>query len=341
MALPANDSIPVPQAAGPDLPGLGDSSDRERLGRHIPVMAEEIVGALEPRSGGRYVDGTLGEGGMAEMLLERSSPDGQLIGFDWDESAQAICRERLARFGDRIRYVHDSFANMRGALEEAGWADGADGIMVDLGVSTLQFGKDDRGFSFQADAPLDMRMDRRLEKTAADLLAELPEKELADLIYLYGEEHASRRIARQVVRRRADDPVRTTSQLQAAVRAAGVKTRPGIDPATRTFQALRIAVNRELDQIEALLDRGWELLRPGGRLAILSYHSLEDRLVKQAFATWSADCLCPPRQPVCNCGWSAKVRRVTRGKQKPTDEEIVRNPRARSAGLRVVERLAA
>jgi 16S rRNA (cytosine1402-N4)-methyltransferase len=338
MALPANDPIPVAQAAA-SVPS--ETADRERLGRHIPVMAEEIVGALQPRSGGRYVDGTLGEGGMAEMLLERCSPDGDLLGFDWDASAHEICQGRLARFGSRIRYVHDSFVNVRGALRSAGWEDGADGIMVDLGVSTLQFGKDDRGFSFQVDAPLDMRMDRRLEKTAADLLAELPEKELADILYLYGEERASRRIARQVVRRRLDNPVKTTTQLQAAVRAAGVKTRPGIDPATRTFQALRIAVNQELDQIAALLERGWELLRPGGRLAILSYHSLEDRLVKQAFAMWSADCLCPPRQPVCNCGWSAKVRRVTRGKQKPSDEEIVRNPRARSAGLRVVERLAA
>jgi 16S rRNA (cytosine1402-N4)-methyltransferase len=184
-------------------------------------------------------------------------------------------------------------------------------------------------------------MDRRLETTAADLLAELPEKDLADLIFRYGDERASRRIAWQVVKRRASAPVRTTRELSDAVRAAGVKTKPGIDPATRTFQALRIAVNKELEQIESLLENGWELLRPGGRLAILSYHSLEDRIVKQAFATWSADCLCPPRQVICNCGWSAKVRRITRGKQKPTEQEIERNPRARSAGLRVVERLAA
>jgi 16S rRNA (cytosine1402-N4)-methyltransferase len=340
MVGPAHDSIPVPQAA-PEATGPSSTSDRERLGRHVPVMADEIVDAVQPRSGGRYVDATLGEGGMAEMVLDRSAPDGRLLGLDWDEAALDLCRDRLARFGGRVRFVHDSFANLRGALEDAGWQDGADGIVVDLGVSTLQFGRDERGFSFQADAPLDMRMDRRLEKTAADLLAELEEKDLADLIYRYGEEHASRRIARQIVRRRAEDPVRTTRQLCAAVRAAGVKTRPGIEPATRTFQALRIAVNRELEQIETLLERGWELLRPGGRLAILSYHSLEDRLVKQAFATWSADCLCPPRHPVCNCGWSAKVRRVTRGKQKPTDAEIERNPRARSAGLRVVERLAA
>ncbi len=330
--MPAHDDDTIPQA---------EAADRERLGRHIPVMADEIVEAVQPRPGHRYVDATVGEGGMSELILEASSPDGELLGLDWDDAALELSRRRLERFGRRVRLVRDSFANLRVALSDAGWGEGADGIIVDLGVSTLQFGRDERGFSFQADAPLDMRMDRRLERTAADLLAELPEEELADLIYRYGEEHASRRIARQIVRRRTTSPVRTTFELRDAVRAAGVRSRPGIEPATRTFQALRIAVNRELEQIESLLDRGWELLRPGGRLAILSYHSLEDRIVKQTFATWSADCLCPPRQPVCNCGWTAKVRRVTRGKQKPSEQETLRNPRARSAGLRVVERLAA
>lgn len=330
--LPANDSHEGPRVAAPD---------RERLGRHIPVMAGEIIDAVHPRSDGRFIDATVGEGGMAEMLLEASSPGGQLLAVDWDDAALELSRTRLARFGSRVRFVRDSFANLRVVLADAGWGDGADGIIVDLGVSTLQLGRDDRGFSFQADAPLDMRMDRRLPDTAADLLAELTEHDLADVIYRYGDERASRRIARQIVQRRAQNPVRTTAQLRDAVRAAGVKTRPGIDPSTRTFQALRIAVNRELEQIESLLERGWELLRPGGRLAILSYHSLEDRIVKQTFAMWSANCLCPPRQPICNCGWTAKVRRVTRGKQKPTELEKERNPRARSAGLRVVERLAA
>lgn len=339
--MPAHDQHDGPQVAGTATPAAATVPDRERLGRHVPVMADEIVEAVLPRQGRRFVDATVGEGGMSELVLEASSPHGELLGLDWDDAALELSRTRLARFGSRVRLVRDSFANLRVVLSDAGWGEGADGILVDLGVSTLQLGRDDRGFSFQADAPLDMRMDRRLPETAADLVAGLPEKELADLIYKYGEERASRRIAWQIVRRRQAAPILTTSGLREAVRAAGVKTKPGIDPATRTFQALRIAVNRELDQIEALLDRGWELLRPGGRLAILSYHSLEDRIVKQAFAMWSADCLCPPRQPVCNCGWKAKVRRVTRGKQKPTDEEIERNPRARSAGLRVVERLAA
>ncbi|MFN2427016.1 MAG: 16S rRNA (cytosine(1402)-N(4))-methyltransferase RsmH [Candidatus Binatia bacterium] len=329
--MPAHDPTNGSQAA----------TDRQRLGRHVPVMADEIVEAVNPGSGSRFVDATVGEGGMSELILEASAPDGELVGVDWDDAALELSRRRLERFGARVRLVRDSFANLRVVLSDAGWGEGADGIIVDLGVSTLQLGRDDRGFSFQVDAPLDMRMDQRLPNTAADLLAGLSERELADIIYRYGEEHASRRIARQIVRRRETAPVRTTSELCAAVRAAGVKTKPGIEPATRTFQALRIAVNCELDQIEALLDRGWELLRPGGRLAILSYHSLEDRIVKQAFAMWSASCLCPPRQPICNCGWSPKVRRITRGKQKPSDGEIERNPRARSAGLRVVERLAA
>jgi 16S rRNA (cytosine1402-N4)-methyltransferase len=304
-------------------------------------MADEIIEAVRPQTGRRFVDATVGEGGMAELLLDASSPSGELLAIDWDDAALDLCRIRLARFSTRVRFVRDSFANLRVILADQGWADGADGIIVDLGVSTLQLGRDDRGFSFQADAPLDMRMDRRLPETAADLLSTLSEGDLADVIFRYGEEHGSRRIARQIVRRRSSAPVRTTAELRDAVRAAGIKTRPGIDPSTRTFQALRIAVNHELEQIEALLDRGWELLRPGGRLAILSYHSLEDRMVKQTFAMWSASCLCPPRHPICNCGWTAKVRRVTRGKQKPTDQETQRNPRARSAGLRVVERLAA
>jgi 16S rRNA (cytosine1402-N4)-methyltransferase len=340
--VPASDRDRRPRATSASTRAAApDSPDRERLGRHIPVMATEIVEAVQPRTGARFVDATVGEGGMSELVLEASSPDGRLLAIDWDEEALELSRARLARFAPRVRFVRDSFANLRGVLVEAGWEEGADGILVDLGVSTLQFGRDERGFSFQADAPLDMRMDRRRDETAADLIARLPERELADVIFRYGEEHASRRIARQLVRRRAEAPILTTSQLREAVRAAGVHTKPGIDPATRTFQALRIAVNHELDQIDALLDRGWELLRPGGRLAILSYHSLEDRIVKRAFAMWSASCLCPPRHPVCNCGWSAKVRRVTRGRQAPAAAEIERNPRARSAGLRVVERLAA
>ena len=315
--------------------------DRERLGRHLPVMADEVLEALAVKPGGRYVDATVGEGGMSERLLDASSPDGRLLALDWDEEALALSASRLARFADRVRLVRSPFAELRRVLAEAGWGEGADGIIVDLGVSTLQLGRDARGFSFQVDAPLDMRMDRRLAETAADLCNTLPERELADTIYRYGEERASRRIARSIVHRRAERPLQSTNDLREAVIAAGVHGRPGHDPATRTFQALRIAVNRELEQLETLLERGWELLRPGGRLAFLTYHSLEDRLVKQAFAMWSATCLCPPERPVCGCGWTPKVRRITRRKQTASSQELLRNPRARSAGLRVVERLAA
>lgn len=304
-------------------------------------MADEVLEALAVRPGGRYVDATVGEGAMSERLLEACSPDGRLLALDWDDDALALSASRLASFHDRVRLVRRPFAELREALAEEGWGDGADGIIVDLGVSTLQLGRDARGFSFQVDAPLDMRMDRRRELTAADLCNTLPERELADIIYRYGEERASRRIARVIVQRRADKPVRTTNDLREAVLAAGVRGRPGHDPATRTFQALRIAVNGELEQLETLLHRGWELLRPGGRFAFLTYHSLEDRLVKQAFTMWSASCLCPPERPVCGCGWTPKVRRITRRKRTASAQEILRNPRARSAGLRVVERLAA
>jgi len=304
-------------------------------------MADEVLLALAVKPGGRYVDATVGEGGMSERLLDASSPDGRLLALDWDEEALALSASHLSRFEGRVTFVRSSFAELRRVLDEAGWGEGADGIIVDLGVSTLQLGRDVRGFSFQVNAPLDMRMDQRLADTAADLCNTLPERELADTIYQYGEERASRRIARAIVQRRTEAPLETTGDLRAAVLAAGVYGRPGHDPSTRTFQALRIAVNRELEQLESLLEHGWELLRPGGRLAFLTYHSLEDRLVKQAFAMWSAACLCPPERLVCGCGWSPKVRRITRRKQTASQQELLCNPRARSAGLRVVERLAA
>lgn len=307
--------------------------------RHIPVMLEEVLEALDLKPGARVVDGTLGEAGYAEAILERTGPDGPLIGVDWDDEAHALSKPRLARFGDRVRMVHGSFADMTSILSEAGWTDGADGIVVDLGVSTRHLVAADRGFSFRSDGPLDMRMDRRSEVSAATLVAELEEEELANLIWRYGEERQSRRIARSITNRRREEPLLTTNDLREAVKAAGVRGRPGHDPATRTFQALRIAVNAELEALEALLADGWRLLAPGGRFVVVSYHSLEDRLVKQATRLWASDCLCPPRQPLCNCGWSAKVRLPWRRKRAPSDAEVERNPRARSAGVRVAERL--
>ncbi len=306
--------------------------------RHLPVMLNQVMESLAVRPGGRYVDATVGEGGHAERILEQSAPDGLLLGVDCDEQALTRTRAWLGRFGPRLIPRQESFERVAQVLPEIGWLDGVDGVLLDLGVSTLQLGTAERGFAFASEGPLDMRMDRREPHTAEDLLATLGERELTELLRRFGEERAARRISRSIIARR---PLRTTADLRRAVLAAGVRGRPGHDPATRTFQALRIGVNDELGRLERFLAEGWRLLRPGARMVILSYHSLEDRLVKQAFRKWSADCLCPARQPVCTCGWRARVRRLTRRRQRPDPSEVERNPRARSAGLRAVERLAA
>ncbi len=246
---------------------------------HLPVMVGEVVSWLAVRPGGRYVDATLGDGGHAQRILQESAPDGRLLALDWDDEALQRSRQRLQPFGERVQVRRLSFAELASAIEEAGWSDGADGILIDLGVSSMQLRTPARGFSFAADGPLDMRMDRRREVSAAELVNGLSERDLADVIYRYGEERASRRIARQIVCARKSTAFTTTAELRQAVIAAGVRGRPGHDPATRTFQALRIAVNTELDEISRVLEDGWRSLTVGGRMAILSYHSLEDRLV--------------------------------------------------------------
>jgi 16S rRNA (cytosine1402-N4)-methyltransferase len=315
-------------------------SNAEWEQRHLPVMPEEVAQALSVRPGGRYVDATVGEGGHAARILEDSAPGGLLLAIDRDEQALTRSTHNLQQFGDRVLFRHASYDRMAELLAEVGWGDGADGVLLDLGVSTMQVTVAGRGFSFRADGPLDMRMDQAGDLTAADVVAKASERELADILYRYGEERASRRIARAIVRRRAEAPLRTTGDLRAAVVEARVAAKPGRDVATRTFQALRIVVNDELGHLARFLESGWRCLRVGGRMAILSYHSLEDRMVKDAIRLWAADCHCPVRHPVCTCGWTAKVRRVTRRKLRPTDAEVARNPRARSAGLRVVERVA-
>jgi 16S rRNA (cytosine1402-N4)-methyltransferase len=312
----------------------------DRLGPHVPVMPEEVAEVLRLRPGRRYVDATVGEGGHAYRMLVDSSPDGQLLALDWDDQAIEKSRRRLETFGERVRFARASFGELRHVLCDVGWSEGADGILVDLGLSTLQLGRRERGFSFSADGPLDMRMDRRRSARAADLVRDLDERDLADIIFRFGEEPASRRIARAIVTERRIRPIETTAQLRDVIVRAGIRTRPGRDPATRTFQALRIAVNSELEEIEHLLDHGWELMREGGRLAILSYHSLEDRMVKHAFKRWASSCICPPGVPMCNCGWHARVRLVRSRRLPPSEAEVAANPRARSAGLRAVERLA-
>lgn len=301
---------------------------------HRSVLYHQIILALRPFSPGRYVDATLGAGGHAAGILTASSPDGKLLGFDLDPVALELAARRLSGFGDRAVLVQASFTRLGTELERIGW-EHVDGIVIDLGVSSMQLDRPERGFSFQADGPLDMRFDPQGVTTAEYLVNELPETQLADLIWRYGEDHFSRRIAQAIVRAR---PLRTTRQLaDTVVRAYGGK-KSRIHPATRTFQALRIAVNEELQAVERVLPQAVQALTGGGRLAVISFHSLEDRLVKQFFRRESRDCICPPEQPVCTCGHKASIREITRRPIEAGEDEINENPRARSAKLRVAEK---
>ena len=300
---------------------------------HRPVLYQETIEYLAPKSSGRYLDCTAGAGGHSYGILEASSPHGQLLAIDLDPLAIQLTTERLKPFANRATVVHDSYINAARILQHQGW-DNVDGIVLDLGVSSMQLDQEERGFSFRTDAPLDMRFDPTRGPTAADLLNTLSEMELADLIWRYGEERFSRRITRRIVQNR---PILTTTQLAEAVRSA-IGAHGKIDPATRTFQAIRIAVNDELRTIEEAIPSLIELLNPKGRLAIISFHSLEDRIVKQTFRRESVDCICPPEQPFCTCGHVASVKDLTRRPISPSDEEVRENPRARSAKLRVVEK---
>ncbi len=305
--------------------------------RHEPVLLDAVRTALRPRPGGRYVDATVGLGGHAAALLAASAPDGQLLGLDVDPQALAVARERLAPFGPRVHLRHGSYTHLADYVRALGWHGQVDGIVVDLGVSSLQLDSPERGFSFRHDAPLDMRFDSTREgPTAADLVNTLPEDELADLLWRYGEERRARAVARAIVRNR---PITTTGQLAQVVASATRSGKPGMHPATRTFQALRIAVNRELENLERLLPQALEVLAPGGRLAVIAFHSLEDRIVKHFLRRESRDCLCPPEQLVCTCGHRAQVRLVRPFPWRPEADEVSRNPRARSARLRVAEKL--
>lgn len=302
---------------------------------HQPVLYQEIIHALQPRRGGRYVDGTLGAGGHAVGILVASAPDGRLLGLDVDPQALLIARERLASFGSRASIVQASYIYLQEQMEVLGWAS-VDGILLDLGVSSMQLDIPERGFSFQVEAPLDMRFDPGGSLTAADLVNTLSEKELADILYQYGEERRAYQVARAIIQGR---PVHTTRQLAEIVSGTTRGGRQGLHPATRTFQALRIAVNGELEALETVLPRATAALASGGRLAVISFHSLEDRIVKQYFRRESQDCLCPPRQPVCTCGHRAVLREITRHPIRPGEDEVCHNPRARSARLRVAEKL--
>jgi len=303
-------------------------------GPHIPVLYQDIIHALQPRSGGSYVDCTLGAGGHAQGILEASQPDGKLLGLDLDPQAIAIAEKRLASFGERVRIERASYVELSRVLESIGWK-GVNGIVFDLGVSSMQFDTPERGFSFQQDAPLDMRFSPDSPLSAAELVNQMSEAELAEIIFRYGEDRNARRIARAIVRAR---PLETTKQLAAVVAGTG-GARDHLHPATRTFQALRIAVNEELKSIEAALPQAVQALNKGGRLAVISFHSLEDRIVKDFINQESTDCLCPPRQPQCTCGHKASLKKITRKPIVPAETEITENPRARSAKLRIAEKI--
>ncbi len=305
---------------------------------HQPVMPVEALAALDAGKGGLFVDATLGLGGHTELIL-RSSPQSRVIGIDRDAEAIAIAKERLSEFGERFEAVKSDYRQIKTVLVEREIQSVA-GVLADLGVSSFQFDEAERGFSFKSDSPLDMRMDRSEALTAADLVNSLSERELADLIFEFGEERSSRRIARLIVAERAKAAIKTTAQLASLVVKA--VNQPGhwrIHPATKTFQALRIAVNRELDDLDQFVADAVDLLEVSGRLVVITFHSLEDRIIKQALKFQSGHCVCPQSQPVCQCGATKRVEVMTRKAMQPTEAEVAANPRARSAKLRACQKL--
>jgi 16S rRNA (cytosine1402-N4)-methyltransferase len=306
---------------------------------HKSVLLRETVEKFAPQADEIYVDCTLGLGGHAAAILQTAA-NAQVIGIDQDTEAIEHARTRLAAFGERVKIFHANFADLKAVLKEAG-VQKVNGVLADLGVSSLQFDSSQRGFSFRFDAPLDMRMDAESDyETAAELLARLSEEEIADLIYKYGEERMSRRIARRIVwKREIGEPVKTTRELAETVeKAVGRGPKDKIHPATRTFQALRIAVNREIEILEEFIRDAVDCLKKDGRLAVITFHSLEDRVVKQTFQKLAGKCECPPRLPQCVCGARREVEILTRKPVVPGDQEVAENPRARSAKLRVCKK---
>jgi 16S rRNA (cytosine1402-N4)-methyltransferase len=305
---------------------------------HVSVLSREVAELLRPEPGKRYLDGTLGGGGHTEEILIRSSPDGRVLGLDRDDEAIAAAGERLQRFGDRLVARQGSFANAKEILAEIGW-DAVDGVILDLGISSHQIDTPERGFSFRGEARLDMRMDRRQSLDAGAILSTFSAEELERIFRDYGEAPNARAIAKAIVEQRRRTPIHMTRELVKIVEGVKRGRRREHHPATQIFQALRIAVNQELQHLERFMESGFEILRPAGRMAVISFHSLEDRIVKQAFRKWSRTCLCPPRVLRCQCGWSQKVKLVTKKPIAASAGEIQGNPRARSAKLRVVERV--
>jgi 16S rRNA (cytosine1402-N4)-methyltransferase len=315
---------------------------------HIPVMLEEVMNFLQPQTNRQYIDGTLGGGGHTKALLGRSYPGGRVLGIDSDAQALKRVKESFAEEvqNGRLVLVHGNFAELARIVDEAGFVSSIDGVLLDLGFSSYQMGDPDRGFSFSANGPLDMRLDQSQELTASDLVNHASEQELADIFWRYGEETRSRQVAWRIVREREHTPITRTSQL-ARLASAGVPYKPGmIHPATRVFQSLRIAVNSELERLETTLPQIVEVLRrgktgnigeDGGRMVIISFHSLEDRLVKGFMRREAMDCICPPGLPICVCNHKASLRILTPKPLTPSKQEILDNPRARSAKLRAAE----
>jgi 16S rRNA (cytosine1402-N4)-methyltransferase len=301
---------------------------------HIPVLYTEVLDLLVPLPGGQYIDGTLGAGGHTTGILEASAPDGRVLVFDRDLEAIQFTRRRLERFGERVVYLNTSYAMMDKLARENGFT-AVKGVLLDLGLSSRQLADGSRGFSFLKEGPLDMRFDSSSEATAADLVNYLTKDELVEIFKRYGEVNRSERIAQAIV---ANRPLHTTAALADLIKAE-IGQRGRIHPATQVFQALRIAVNDELVELERGIEAAIDVLEPGGRLAIISFHSLEDRIVKHTFRDLSKDCICPPEQPICNCNVRAKVRLITRRAVKASADEVSANPRSRSARLRVIEKL--
>lgn len=321
-------------------PGPGEGTAPAQPG-HVTVLLREAVEALQPRADGRYLDGTFGGGGHTRAILLASAPTGRVLALDADPAAIARGEALRAEFGDRLLVREANFAGLAEAAAATGFAP-LDGVLLDLGLSSFQLDDPARGFSFSGDGPLDMRFGPGVGETAADIVNGRDEAELADLIYQYGDERLSRRIARAIIRARAEGTIRTTGALAAIVARAVASAGGGherIHPATRTFQALRIAANRELAVLEEALVGALASLAPGGRLAVIAFHSLEDRIVKGFMRREAVACICPPSVPVCVCDHRATLRPIGRRGLRPGADEIAANPRSRSAILRVAEKL--
>lgn len=317
--------------------------------RHVPVLLDEVVDHLQPQPNQHFIDGTIGGGGHAKKVLEATTPDGRLLAIDRDSGALAISKKNLAAFHDRVTYIQDSFANLKHIYHEQFSLYSINGILLDLGLSSSELEDSDRGFSFQLDSPLDMRFDTRQSLTAAEIINEWPADSLTKVFREYGNEVLAPEIIRALLAlRQSKQKIKTTKQLVSVILSVyreklhSQKEIPwigGIHPATKIFQALRIAVNDELQQIHTALPDAVSLLTPGGRLAIISFHSLEDKIVKDFFKRESTDCICPPEIPICVCDHHATIKKITKKPTVPTKDEITKNPRARSAKLRVVEKI--